>query len=90
MLSLTKGTLPNCCPIHVSRMLSLAECVSVKLLPDPRQLHAVIHRVRPSKALPDLHYPYSVLRRVRLAKPLPDLCKSYSVLHRVYLSQSVA
>ena len=34
---------PNRCPIHVSRMMSLAECISAKPLPDLRQLHSVIH-----------------------------------------------
>ena len=47
-------------------MLSLAEYVSDKLLPDPRQLHSVLCRVRPAKPLPNLYQPYTVTRKVRL------------------------
>ena len=43
MMSLAE---PNRCPIYVSRMMLFAECVSAKPLPDLRQPHDVVRRVR--------------------------------------------
>ena len=48
--------------------MSLAECVSAKLLLDLRQPHSVIRRVRLRQTLPDPRQSYDVARRVRLSQ----------------------
>ena len=59
--------------------MSLAECVSAKLLLDPRQLHDVTQSVSQSN-----HCSIYVSRIVLLAV-LSDLCQPHSVIHRMLL-----
>ena len=80
---------PNRCPIYVSRMVSLAECVSAKPWPDPCQPHAVARRVHPAKSVPDPRQPHVVARRVHPAKSAPDPRQPHVVARRVHPAKSV-
>ena len=69
--------------------MSFAECVSAKLLPDLRQPHSVIRRVRLSQTLPDPRQ----LHDVAQSASWPNRCPihvSRMMLLRVRLSQTVA
>ena len=41
----------NCCPIYINCIVSFAECVSAKLLPDLCQPYDVVRRVRLSQTV---------------------------------------
>ena len=55
IVSVTEYAQPNHYLIYVNHMLSLAECVSAKVLPDLHQPYSVLCRVFLVKPVPDLH-----------------------------------
>ena len=84
------GSRPNCSPIHVSRMLLLAECTP------PNRYLIYVSRIMllaecvSAKPWPDPCQPHAVARRVHPAKSVPDLRQPHDIAPRVRLGQTVA
>ena len=83
-------SLPNRCPIHVSRILLLAEYVSAKPWPNPCQPHAVARRVHPPNRYLIYVSRMMLLAECVSAKPLPDLRQPHSVVRSIVRSMSAA